>query len=180
MPLDSVMGVLQARSFMFVTSLIVVGVCGGVKCCYSAFFPATRLEGAAPSPSRWNTFLSYFFSSFCDTLTPMERMLMADFLPHQALATDFAGIGGLDEEIKEIKRLIIDPLERPHLYSHTNLFEGGCGLLLVGPPGTGKTMLARAVAGSSQFNFINVNSATIESMFSGEGPKLVQAIFSLA
>lgn len=179
MPLDSVMGLLQDRKFFIlsaVTSLIVV--CG-VNCCYSAFFPA---QGDAPPPSGRKSLLSYFFSSLCDTLTltPMERKLTADFLPHQVLSTDFAGIGGLTEEINEIKRLIINPLKRPHLYSHTKLFEGGCGILLVGPPGTGKTMLARAVAGSSQFNFINVNSATIESKFAGDGPKLVQAIFSLA
>eukprot|EP00249_Psilotum_nudum_P021317 c28064_g2_i1 orf=544-1401(-) len=72
------------------------------------------------------------------------------------------------------------PLQRPELFSKGQLRKPCRGLLLFGPPGTGKTMLAKAVATEAGANFINISMATIASKWFGEAEKYVKAVFTLA
>ncbi|KAJ3129236.1 hypothetical protein HK101_005278, partial [Irineochytrium annulatum] len=95
-------------------------------------------------------------------------------------STKFGSIGGLGKTKDTINELIRLPLQRPELFSYGVLKQSTTGILLFGPPGTGKTMLARAVAAESGANFLNVQMSTMQSMWVGESEKLVKALFSLA
>lgn len=90
-------------------------------------------------------------------------------------------IGGLTDIIEELKESVIYPLTMPHLYSHTSaLLSAPSGVLLYGPPGCGKTMLAKALAHESGAAFINLHISTLMEKWYGDSNKMVNAVFSLA
>jgi transitional endoplasmic reticulum ATPase len=88
-------------------------------------------------------------------------------------------IGGLDEVKRELEEAIILPIKRKDIYERMGI-EPVKGVLLVGPPGTGKTMLAKAIANESGVNFISVNGPEIFSKWVGESEKAIREIFRKA
>jgi transitional endoplasmic reticulum ATPase len=88
-------------------------------------------------------------------------------------------IGGLDEVKRELEEAIILPIKRKDIYERMGI-EPVKGVLLVGPPGTGKTMLAKAIANESGINFIYVNGPEIFSKWVGESEKAIREIFRKA
>ena len=90
-------------------------------------------------------------------------------------------IGGLTDIIDELKESVIYPLTMPELYAHSSsLLSAPSGVLLYGPPGCGKTMLAKALAHESGATFINLHISTLTEKWYGDSNKLVNAVFSLA
>ncbi|KAJ9485536.1 hypothetical protein VN97_g7827 [Penicillium thymicola] len=87
-------------------------------------------------------------------------------------------IAGLEGAKKALKEAVVYPFLRPDLFS--GLREPARGMLLFGPPGTGKTMLARAVATESQSTFFSISASSLTSKWHGESEKLVRALFGLA
>lgn len=87
-------------------------------------------------------------------------------------------IAGLDVAKKALKEAVVYPFLRPDLFM--GLREPARGMLLFGPPGTGKTMLARAVATESRSTFFAISASSLTSKWLGESEKLVRALFSLA
>ena len=83
--------------------------------------------------------------------------------------------------IEELKEAVIYPLTMPNIYSQSSaLLSAPSGVLLYGPPGCGKTMLAKALAKESGANFINLHISTLTEKWFGDSNKLVNAVFSLA
>lgn len=88
-------------------------------------------------------------------------------------------IGGLDYQIQEIKEVVELPLKNPDLFKKIGITPPK-GVLLYGEPGTGKTLLAKAVAASTNSTFIEVVGSELVQKFIGEGAKLVKEIFEFA
>ncbi len=91
----------------------------------------------------------------------------------------FADVGGHDEIKEQIRKRIILPFEKPSLFQRFKKRVGG-GILLYGPPGCGKTLLARATAGECKATFLNVAIADILDMYIGESERKLHAIFEKA
>jgi proteasome regulatory subunit len=88
-------------------------------------------------------------------------------------------IGGIDDQIREVREAVEDPLENPEQFETVGV-EPPSGVLLHGPPGTGKTMLAKAVANESDATFIKMAGSELVRKFIGEGSRLVRDLFELA
>jgi SpoVK/Ycf46/Vps4 family AAA+-type ATPase len=92
-----------------------------------------------------------------------EKMLLPEVIPPDELGVTFDHIGALDNVKETLRELVMLPLQRPELFVKGQLTKPCRGLLLFGPPGTGKTMLAKAVATEAGANFINISMSTIAS-----------------
>jgi len=93
--------------------------------------------------------------------------------------TTYEDIGGLREEIQRIREMVELPLRHPEIFQRLGI-EPPKGVLLHGPPGCGKTLLARAVANESEANFFSINGPEIMSKFYGESEARLREIFQQA
>ena len=94
-------------------------------------------------------------------------------------ATTFADVGGMESMKEEIRMKIILPLRQPNLFKSYGKKVGG-GILLYGPPGCGKTFLARATAGEVQAGFLAIGISDVLDMWIGQSEKNLHAIFEQA
>merc|ERR1712159_878768 len=110
-----------------------------------------------------------------DDVDPMVNVMKVDKAPTET----FADIGGLESQIQEIKEAVELPLTYPELYEDIGI-RPPKGVILFGPPGIGKTLLAKAVANETSATFLRVVGSEMIKKYLGEGPKLVRDIFQFA
>ncbi|MFT4891303.1 MAG: proteasome regulatory subunit [Halobacteriales archaeon] len=91
----------------------------------------------------------------------------------------YQDIGGLEEQMQEVRETVEMPLDSPEMFDEVGI-EPPSGVLLHGPPGTGKTMLAKAVANQTDATFIKMAGSELVHKFIGEGAKLVRDLFQVA
>ncbi len=91
----------------------------------------------------------------------------------------YSDIGGLDEQIRELREVVELPLKNPELFRELGI-EPPKGVLLYGPPGCGKTLLAKAVAAESNATFISLVASELVQKYIGEGARIVRELFALA
>ncbi|XP_017231097.1 uncharacterized protein LOC108205626 isoform X2 [Daucus carota subsp. sativus] len=107
-------------------------------------------------------------------LVEMIESVIVDRSP----SVNWEDIAGLEKAKQTLLEMVILPTKRKDLF--TGLRRPSRGLLLFGPPGTGKTMLAKAVASESEATFFNVSASSLTSKWVGEGEKLVRTLFMVA
>ena len=100
-------------------------------------------------------------------------------LQPQTERVTFADVGGLETVKKQIRRRIITPFQKPALFERFKRKAGG-GILMYGPPGCGKTLLARATAGECGAEFMNIEISDILDMYIGESERKLHAVFEQA
>lgn len=105
----------------------------------------------------------------------VKGMEVADSVPDVA----YADVGGLDQQILEVREVVELPLKKPELFKRVGI-EPPKGVLLYGAPGTGKTLLAKAVAHETDASFIRIIGSELVQKFIGEGARLVREVFNLA
>merc|ERR1711997_1337065 len=106
---------------------------------------------------------------------PMVSVMKVEKAPLES----YADIGGLEDQIQEIKEAVELPLAHPELYEDIGI-KPPKGVILYGEPGTGKTLLAKAVANSTSATFLRVVGSELIQKYLGDGPKLVRELFRVA
>jgi SpoVK/Ycf46/Vps4 family AAA+-type ATPase len=113
-------------------------------------------------------------------LNDYENAVLASVVTPFEIDVRFKDIGGLEGIIDDLRESVLYPLTVPELFTHSSLLQAPKGVLLYGPPGCGKTMLAKALAKESGANFISIRMSQVMDKWYGESNKMVDAIFSLA
>ncbi|KAJ5373721.1 Proteasome regulatory particle subunit Rpt6 [Penicillium concentricum] len=109
------------------------------------------------------------------SVDPLVALMMVEKVPDST----YDMIGGLDQQIKEIKEVIELGLKHPELFESLGIAQPK-GVLLYGPPGTGKTLLARAAAHHTDCRFIRVSGSELVQKYIGEGSRMVRELFVMA
>ncbi len=110
-----------------------------------------------------------------DDKDPMVSVMKVDKAPLES----YADVGGLESQIQEIKEAVELPLTHPELYEDIGI-KPPKGVILYGAPGTGKTLLAKAVANQTSASFLHVVGSELIQKYLGDGPKLVRELFRVA
>jgi len=110
-----------------------------------------------------------------DDADPMVDTMKVDKAPTES----YADIGGLESQIQEIKEAVELPLAHPELYEEIGI-KPPKGVILYGEPGTGKTLLAKAVANQTSATFLRMVGSELIQKYLGDGPKLVRELFRVA
>merc|ERR1712003_277476 len=110
-----------------------------------------------------------------DEVDPMVSVMKVDKAPTES----YADIGGLESQVREMKEAVELPLTNPELYEDIGI-KPPKGVILYGEPGTGKTLLAKAVANHTSATFLRVVGSELIQKYLGDGPKLVRELFRVA
>ncbi|KAL8640885.1 MAG: hypothetical protein Q9228_002251, partial [Teloschistes exilis] len=110
-----------------------------------------------------------------DDADPLVSVMKLDKAPTES----YADIGGLETQIQEVREAVELPLLHPELYEEMGI-KPPKGVILYGGPGTGKTLLAKAVANQTSATFLRIVGSELIQKYLGDGPRLVRQIFQVA
>jgi len=117
--------------------------------------------------------------AIAEVIPSTEEPFVAAMEVLESVEVDYDQIGGLDEQIQELQEAVELPLTEPERFARIGI-EPPKGVLLYGLPGTGKTLLAKAVAHRTNATFIRVVGSELVQKYIGDGSKLVREIFEMA
>ncbi|KAJ4856558.1 ATPase family associated with various cellular activities (AAA) domain-containing protein [Trichoderma breve] len=110
-----------------------------------------------------------------DDTDPIVSVMKLDKAPTES----YADIGGLEQQIQEVRESVELPLLHPELYEEMGI-KPPKGVILYGAPGTGKTLLAKAVANQTSATFLRIVGSELIQKYLGDGPRLVRQLFQVA
>ena len=113
-------------------------------------------------------------------LTEYEMSIASQLVDPAEINVKFEDVAGQGELVTELRQAVILPLQKRHLFAGSDLMTAPKGALLHGPPGCGKTMLAKATAREAGARFINLDISSLTDKWYGESQKLAGAVFTLA
>ena len=113
-------------------------------------------------------------------LTEYEMSIASQLVDPAEINVKFEDVAGQGELVTELRQAVILPLQKRHLFAGSDLMTAPKGVLLHGPPGCGKTMLAKATAREAGARFINLDISSLTDKWYGESQKLAGAVFTLA
>ncbi|XP_053306297.1 outer mitochondrial transmembrane helix translocase [Spea bombifrons] len=113
-------------------------------------------------------------------LTEYELSIAAHLVDPLSVQVTWSDVAGLDDVITDLKNTVILPIRKKHLFANSRLLQPPKGVLLYGPPGCGKTLIAKATAKEAGCRFINLQPSTLTDKWYGESQKLAASVFSLA
>lgn len=114
------------------------------------------------------------------TLSEYELVIASHLVVPEDITVSWSDIAGLDSVIQELRESVVLPIRHRNLYSSSQLWQAPSGVLLHGPPGCGKTLIAKATAKEAGMRFINLDIAMLTDKWYGESQKLASAVFTLA
>ncbi len=144
--------------------------------CYVRILSTVNRELLKPSAS---VALHRHSNALVDILPPEADSTIAMVSAGEKPDVQYSDIGGLDIQKQEIREAVELPLTHAGLYEQIGI-DPPRGVLLYGVPGTGKTMLAKAVANHTTASFIRVVGSEFVQKYLGEGPRMVRDVFRLA
>jgi SpoVK/Ycf46/Vps4 family AAA+-type ATPase len=109
-----------------------------------------------------------------------ELMVASNLVEPSSIQVSWKDIAGLESVIEELRETVILPIKERDLFASSQLTQAPRGVLLHGPPGCGKTMIAKATAKEAGARFINLDVSQITDKWYGESQKLASAVFTLA
>ncbi|XP_045488846.1 outer mitochondrial transmembrane helix translocase isoform X1 [Pieris rapae] len=115
-----------------------------------------------------------------DKLTDHEMIIASQLVVPDEISVNWKDIAGLDNLIMELRETVILPIQKRELFADSRLTQPPKGVLLHGPPGCGKTLIAKATAKEANMSFINLDVSMLTDKWYGETQKLAAAVFSLA
>lgn len=130
-----------------------------------------------PEKKEPQTFLEFCYPDGAGPDTELITMLERDVLDKNPQVS-FDDIADLDETKKLLQEAVLLPILMPNFFK--GIRRPWKGIMMFGPPGTGKTMLAKAVATTGKTTFFNVSASTLASKWKGESEKLVRILFEMA
>lgn len=113
-------------------------------------------------------------------LNDYELVIASHLVVPENISVSWDSIAGLDHVCQEIKESLVFPVCHRDMFSGSALYQAPKGVLLYGPPGCGKTLIAKATAKEAGMRFINLDVAMLTDKWYGESQKLASAVFSLA
>lgn len=144
-----------------------------------SYFPHTGLIDPETVKPGQEVCLSPWSNVIVDTLPQAIDLKVRALEVVERPNDKFSDIGGLDKEIQELLEAVSLPVTRKNVLDKVGI-EPPKGVLLYGPPGSGKTLLARACAAEIKATFICLNGTFLNQSFIGEGAKIVGQMFQLA
>nr|AAM29321.1 AT28104p [Drosophila melanogaster] len=109
-----------------------------------------------------------------------EMMIASHLVTPEDIDISWSDIAGLDGTIQELRETVVLPVRHRKLFSRSKLWRAPKGVLLHGPPGCGKTLIAKAIAKDAGMRFINLDVGVLTDKWYGESQKLATAVFTLA
>ncbi|KAF7491205.1 ATPase family AAA domain-containing protein 1-B [Sarcoptes scabiei] len=149
------------------------------KWLFSMIDPTNQQKSKAKKKA-WKTLTKVGKSEFNKDLNEYELMIASQLISPDEIDVSWKDIAGLDNVIDELRETVILPLQVANLSDYSRLFEPPKGVLLYGPPGVGKTMVAKATAKEAKARFINLDISILTDKWYGESQKLAAAVFTLA